>query len=87
MPGIVSSFALVDGSLVGRMGIAGYDPLRIVLDVRGTGRTGYEIADALRPGDYVFIQFGHNDASVEKTDRYTPPADYRRTFRAGPAVA
>jgi pectinesterase len=36
-----------------------------------------EIADALRPGDYVFIQFGHNDASVEKTDRYTPPGGYR----------
>lgn len=44
IPGI----ALVDGALVGRMGIAGYDPLRIVLDVRGTGRTGYEIADELR---------------------------------------
>src|SRR5918995_147357 len=44
IPGI----ALVDDALVGRMGVAGYDPLRIVLDVRGTGRTGYEIADALR---------------------------------------
>ena len=44
IPGI----ALVDSALVGRMGVAGYDPLRIVLDVRGTGRTGYEIADALR---------------------------------------
>lgn len=39
-----------------------------------------EIADALRPGDFVFIQFGHNDASVEKVDRYTPPADYRRNL-------
>jgi pectinesterase len=38
------------------------------------------IVDDLRPGDYVFIQFGHNDASVEKTDRYTPPADYRRNL-------
>ena len=44
----IEGIALVDASLVGRMGIAGYDPLRIVLDVRGTGRTGYEIADALR---------------------------------------
>ena len=39
-----------------------------------------EIVDALRPGDYVFIQFGHNDASVDKVDRYTPPADYRRNL-------
>src|SRR5438128_328393 len=35
------------------------------------------IVDALQPADYVFIQFGHNDESKEKTDRYTPPADYR----------
>jgi len=38
------------------------------------------VADRLRPGDYVFIQFGHNDASVDKVDRYTPPADYRRNL-------
>src|SRR5919197_6677906 len=52
IPGI----ALVDASLVGRMGIAGYDPLRIVLDVRGTGRTGYEIADALRRSYDVHVE-------------------------------
>jgi pectinesterase len=38
------------------------------------------LIDDVRPGDYVFIQFGHNDASVEKADRYTPPADYRRNL-------
>src|SRR3712207_3429563 len=36
----IEGIALVDSSLVGRMGVGGYDPLRIVLDVRGTGRTG-----------------------------------------------
>jgi lysophospholipase L1-like esterase len=35
------------------------------------------IVDSLAPGDYVFIQFGHNDESVEKVDRYTPPADFK----------
>jgi len=35
------------------------------------------IIDSLQKGDFVFIQFGHNDESKEKTDRYTPPADYR----------
>jgi len=34
------------------------------------------IVDRLKPGDYVFIQFGHNDQSEDKPDRYTPPADY-----------
>jgi len=35
------------------------------------------IVDSTKRGDYVFIQFGHNDESPEKTDRYTPPADFR----------
>ncbi|HEX2202613.1 MAG TPA: pectate lyase [Longimicrobium sp.] len=38
------------------------------------------LVDELRPGDFVFIQFGHNDGSPEKADRYTPPADYRRNL-------
>src|SRR3954449_6387978 len=52
IPGI----ALVDDSLVGRMGVAGYDPLRIVVDVRGTGCTGYQIADALRRSYDVHLE-------------------------------
>jgi len=39
-----------------------------------------EIVDSLRAGDYVFIQFGHNDESKDKTDRYTPPADYKKNL-------
>jgi len=35
------------------------------------------VTERLRPGDYVFIQFGHNDQSEDKPDRYTPPEDYR----------
>jgi lysophospholipase L1-like esterase len=38
------------------------------------------IVEKLQKGDYVFIQFGHNDESKEKADRYTPPADYRRNL-------
>ena len=34
------------------------------------------IADGLREGDYVFIQFGHND-EVPTKKSYTPEADYR----------
>jgi arginine decarboxylase len=43
-PGIVT----IADDFVGRPGVAGYDPLRLVLDTRGTGCTGYEVADALR---------------------------------------
>ena len=38
------------------------------------------LLDATRPGDVVLIQFGHNDASENKPDRYTPPADYARNL-------
>lgn len=38
------------------------------------------IVENLKKGDYVFIEFGHNDSSKEKTDRYTPPEDYRRNL-------
>ncbi len=44
----VPGVALVDDNMVGHPGVAAYDPLRIVLDVRATGATGYEVADALR---------------------------------------
>ena len=38
------------------------------------------IVDALREGDYVFIQFGHNDESKAKVDRYTSPAEFRNNL-------
>lgn len=38
------------------------------------------VVDALQPGDYVFIQFGHNDESANYPDRYTPPDDYRKNL-------
>ncbi|WP_041523506.1 rhamnogalacturonan acetylesterase [Gilvimarinus agarilyticus] len=38
------------------------------------------IMDELQAGDYVFIQFGHNDQSEHKKDRYTPPADFGKNL-------
>jgi lysophospholipase L1-like esterase len=35
------------------------------------------IVDKLKQGDYVFIQFGHNDESKDKGDRYTSPEQYK----------
>lgn len=39
------------------------------------------IIDTLKPGDYVFIQFGHNDQSKEKVDRYTAPEDFKNNLK------
>ena len=38
------------------------------------------VVDQLKEGDYVFIQFGHNDESKEKTDRYTTPDEYKKNL-------
>lgn len=35
------------------------------------------VADALTPGDYVFIQFGHNDESKDKKERYSTPEEFK----------
>jgi arginine decarboxylase len=39
---------VVGDEQIGRPGVAHRDPLRLVIDVRGTGATGYEVAAALR---------------------------------------
>jgi lysophospholipase L1-like esterase len=38
------------------------------------------LVQQLKAGDYVFIQFGHNDQVKEKVGRYTPPEDYRNNL-------
>jgi lysophospholipase L1-like esterase len=38
------------------------------------------IMDHAGTGDYVLIQFGHNDESENYPDRYTTPEDYRRNL-------
>ncbi len=42
----IPGLAVLDESMVGRPGIAGWDPLRMAIDVRGTGSTGYRLAKA-----------------------------------------
>ncbi len=40
------------------------------------------IADSMQEGDYVFMQFGHNDEAKEEKykDRYTPVPDYKKNL-------
>jgi lysophospholipase L1-like esterase len=35
----------------------------------------------LQPGDFVIIQFGHNDGSEQKTERYATPVEYEYNLR------
>lgn len=36
-----------------------------------------DIAEHIRPGDYLFIQFGHNDAGKGKPERYVQLQDFK----------
>jgi arginine decarboxylase len=47
---------VLGAGMVGRPGIAGWDPLRIVIDVRGTGCTGYDIAAELRASYDIYVE-------------------------------
>jgi DNA sulfur modification protein DndE len=67
-----------------------FDPAKVKIDNQaqngrstksfiGEGRW-QAIVDKLKKGDYVFVQFGHNDESKDKGERYTPPEDFRKNF-------
>ncbi|HEY1713095.1 MAG TPA: aminotransferase class I/II-fold pyridoxal phosphate-dependent enzyme [Solirubrobacteraceae bacterium] len=96
IPGI----AVVGEAMVGRPGIAGWDPLRIVIDVRGTGVTGYELAAELRAANDIYIELATHATlvlvlgmgqPVEPLERFAH--DFAETVRTlsrsgeGPAIA
>jgi arginine decarboxylase len=55
---------VVGAEQVGRPGVAGWDPLRVVVDVRGTGHTGYDIARALRSRYDIHLELSTHQAVV-----------------------
>ena len=51
---------MLDERLVGAPGVHAYDPLRLAIDVRGTGATGYELAAPARARRRELELFGEN---------------------------
>jgi lysine decarboxylase len=47
---------VLDERIVGRPGVHAYDPLRLVVDVRGTGATGHRIAELMREQDDINLE-------------------------------
>ncbi len=37
-----------------------------------------DLLDDIRPGDYLFVQWGHNDATAVRPNRYVSPADFEK---------
>ena len=71
----IPGLAVLDESMVGRPGVAGLDPLRLSIDVRETGTTGYQLAKTL------FHDFGM-DLELELGERRRRPLRGRRAGRA-----
>jgi lysine decarboxylase len=60
----VPGCSVVGAGLVGQPGVAGWDPLRIVIDVRATGRTGYDVAAMLRSSYDIYVELATHSTLV-----------------------
>jgi arginine decarboxylase len=69
---------VVDDTVVGQPGVAAWDPMRIVVDVRGTGCTGYEVAAALRAGYDLHVELAAQATLTLVVGLGQPEADLRR---------
>ena len=57
----IEGLDVLDERLAGRPGVFGWDPLRLAIDVRGSGLTGYDLDPALRRIDDIHLElFGEN---------------------------
>jgi lysine decarboxylase len=55
---------VLDERLVGAPGVHGYDPLRLAIDVRGTGHSGYELARRVEELDDVNLELAGENVMV-----------------------
>jgi arginine decarboxylase len=94
----VEGVAVIGAELVGNPGVAAWDPLRVVIDVRGTGCTGYEVAGALRSSYDIHVELATHaslvlvlgvDEPVEALHRFAHDfgQTVRRMERAGETPA
>ena len=72
----VDGLDVLDERLVGAPGVHAYDPLRLAIDVRGTGATGYELAALLRERDDVNLELFGENVMVAVFGMAEPVADH-----------
>lgn len=75
----ISGLEVLDESLRRHPGVYDYDPLRLAIDVRGTGASGYELAAAMREDSDVHLElrsesmlvmvFGLTEPATESCER------------------
>src|ERR687895_1873300 len=74
----VPGVRVIGDEFVGRPGVVGWDPMRIVLDVRGTGCTGYEVAAGLREEYDIHVELATHATMVLILGLGQPPEDLDR---------
>src|SRR3954469_4158776 len=60
----IEGLDVLDERIAGRPGVHAYDPLRLAIDVRGTGTTGYEVAAALREAGDINLELAGENVIV-----------------------
>ena len=75
----IEGLDVLDERIAGRPGVHAYDPLRVAVDVRATGATGYHVADLLREIDDINLElaaetvvvaaFGMGERAAESGER------------------
>jgi lysine decarboxylase len=76
----IAGLDVLDERFVGRAGVAGYDPLRLAVDVRGLAVDGFELARRLREGYDIHLElagqhvvvgvFGMGEPATPLADRF-----------------
>ena len=74
----VPGVRVIGDEFVGQPGVAGWDPMRIVIDVRGTGCTGYEVAAGLRDVFDIHVELATHATMVLILGLGQSPADLER---------
>jgi lysine decarboxylase len=60
----IPGLAVLDENMVGRPGIAGWDPMRLAIDVRETGVTGYRLSEIARAVAEVQVELASANVLV-----------------------
>lgn len=60
----IAELDVLDERIVGRSGVHAYDPLRLAIDVRGTGESGYRLARILREYDEIHFELASENVIV-----------------------
>ena len=60
----IEGFDVLDDDIRGSRGVHDFDPLRLAVDVRGTGASGYEIADWMREDDDLHTELAGENVVV-----------------------